>query len=80
MLRGYPPGITTSGTASDQAWATAPKAFSMPGPTWQQKTPTLSPEVMRLMASAMWTPTRSWRTTIGRMLTAAADSVRGLSG
>ncbi len=41
-----PPGITISGTPSDQACATAPKAFSMPGPPGRQNTPTLSPEVM----------------------------------
>ena len=52
----------------------------MPGPDWQQNTPTFSPEERRLIASAMCTPMRSWRTMIGRMLAAAHDSVSGLSG
>ncbi len=52
----------------------------MPGPIWQQNTPTFSPEVMRLRQSAMCTPTRSWRTTIGRMPASAAVSVSGFSG
>ena len=36
--------MTTIGTPSEKACATAPNAFSMPGPDWQQNTPTLSPE------------------------------------
>ena len=44
------------------------------------KTPMLRPDVVRLMASAMWIPVRSWRTMIGRMPAAAAGSMSGLTG
>ncbi len=69
-----------SGTPSDQACAIAPNAFSVPGPAWQQNTPTFSPEVMRLIQSAMCAPTRSCLTMIGRMPAAAHDSVSGFRG
>src|ERR1700742_1854748 len=48
-----PPGMTISGTASENAWATAPNEFSTPGPACMQNTPTCLPEVTRLIASAM---------------------------
>ncbi len=75
-----PLGNTISGTPSDQHCATAPNAFSMPGPSWQANTPTLSPEDRRLMASAMWMPMRSWRTTMGRMSTSAHAFGEGIQG
>src|SRR6185369_17878606 len=45
--REEPAGITTIGTPSDHACATAPNAFSTPGPDCMQNTPTLSPEDKR---------------------------------
>jgi hypothetical protein len=41
-----------------------------------QKAPSLRPEESREMASAMWMPVRSWRTITGRILAAAAYSIR----
>ena len=72
--------MTMSGTASEYAWAMAPKEFSTPGPPCMQKMPTLSPELRRLPASAMCTPIRSWRTMMGRMSASAAASISGLRG
>src|SRR5689334_2075125 len=43
-------------------------------------TPIRSPEVMRLTASAMCNPVRSWRTIIVRMSASAAASMIGLTG
>jgi hypothetical protein len=80
VARDDPPGITISGTPSENAWATAPNEFSTPGPPCMQNTPTCLPEVKRLIASAMWMPVRSWRTITGLMPAAAADSISGLSG
>jgi hypothetical protein len=80
VARRDPPGITISGTPSENACATAPNEFSTPGPACMQNTPTRWPEVTRLIASAMWMPVRSWRTMIGLMPIAAADSISGLSG
>src|SRR2546423_1927170 len=72
--------MTTSGTPSECAWATAPNEFSVPGPCCMANTPTRSPDVRRLMASAMWMPVRSWRTMIVRMSASAAASISGLTG
>src|SRR5713101_2849845 len=44
------------------------------------KTPIRSPDEMRLTASAMWSPVRSWRTMIVRMSASAAASMMGLTG
>ena len=74
IFRGYPPGITTMGTESPKAWATPPNEFSVPGPCCMQNTPIFRPEVMRLTASAMCSPVRSWRTMMGRMPATAAAS------
>ncbi len=43
-------------------------------------TPIFCPEVMRLTASAMWSPVRSWRTMMVRMSAWAAASMIGLTG
>jgi len=44
------------------------------------KTPIRSPDEMRLTASAMCRPVRSWRTMIVRMSASAAASMMGLTG
>jgi hypothetical protein len=75
-----PAGSTTIGTESPNAWATPPNAFSEPGPCCMQKTPIRWPDVSRLTASAMCSPTRSWRTMIVRMSASAAASMIGLTG
>jgi len=49
----------------------------MPGPPWQPNTATSSLELKRPLASAIAQPTRSCRTTMGRMSAAAANSVSG---
>ncbi len=43
-------------------------------------TPIFRPEFSRLKASAMCSPTRSWRTMIVRMSASAAASMIGLTG
>ena len=78
--RGYPAGSTTIGTESPYACATPPKEFSAPGPCCMAKTPMRSPDAMRLTASAMWSPVRSWRTMIVLMSASAAASMMGLTG
>jgi hypothetical protein len=57
-----------------------PYAFSAPGPCCIANTPTFLPQVSRDMASAMCSPTRSWRTMIGRMPARAAYSRMWLTG
>ena len=52
----------------------------MPGPCCIANTPIRSPEVIRLTASAMCSPVRSWRTMIVRMSASAAASMIGLTG
>ena len=72
--------MTTIGTDSEYACATAPNAFSVPGPDCIVKTPMSLPERMRLNESVMCTPVRSWRTTRGRMSARATASNSGLIG
>ncbi len=57
-----------------------PNAFSVPGPFCIANTPIRSPDETRLSASAMCRPTRSWRTTIGRIPARAAASMIEFSG
>jgi hypothetical protein len=52
----------------------------VPGPDCIANTPISSPEVTRLIASAMCRPMRSWRTMIVRMSASAAASMIGLTG
>ncbi len=52
----------------------------MPGPCCMANTPIFWPEVMRLTASAMCRPVRSWRTMIVRMSASAAASMIGFTG
>ncbi len=68
------------GADSPQAWATPPKAFSVPGPLCMVNTPSCLPELSRLTASAMCRPVRSWRTITVRMSATAAASMIGLTG
>ena len=56
------------------------KAFSAPGPYCMAKTPSRLPFETLLKPSAMWTPTRSWRQSSGRIPTAATDSIRAVVG
>jgi hypothetical protein len=60
--------------------ATPAKAFSAPGPYCIANTPRRRPLVVRLKPSAMPTPTRSWRHSIGRIPAAAAASITGVVG
>ena len=80
MSRAYPIGMTRIGTDSPNACATPPKAFSAPGPCCIAKTPIRSPELRRAIASAMWSPIRSWRTMTGRMSARAACSRMWFTG
>src|SRR4051794_38373067 len=68
------------GVESEYAVATPGNAFSAPGPYCIANTPGRRPFVMREKASAMPTPTRSWRHSTGRMPMAAAASMTGVVG
>jgi hypothetical protein len=75
-----PPGRSSRGTESAKAWATAPKAFSIPGPACTVTTAGRRPFVARAYPSAMLSSVFSVRAMMGRMPRAAAASINGLAG
>ena len=57
-----------------------PNEFSAPGPCCMANTPIFRPDDVRLTASAMCRPVRSWRTMIVRMSAIAAASMNAFMG
>src|SRR5207245_2607525 len=72
--------VAPIGAASPAASATRTSGLSAAGPCGMAKTPMRSPDAIRLTASAMWSPVRSWRTMIVLMSASAAASMMGLTG
>ena len=71
----WPRGSSSMGVESEYAVEMPGKAFSAPGPYCMVNTEGAAPLVTRAKPSAMPTPTRSWRQTMGRMPIAAAASI-----
>ena len=78
--RGCPMGSNSTGLESENAVVMPGTAFSTPGPNCIANAPGGRPLLTRAKPSAMPTPIRSCRHTIGRMSSAAAASISGVVG